>query len=521
MKLGITLASLANIVGAEFVKGTFHQHATQPWRACHRAASGIQGGGAPGDDFGTQDDGGTDADVLLDAIAKSKRGYAFVGIAGNEELPTQPKHNHGLVMLNVTENQMGAICTKGEKHCKHPCNPVPPEAAGPWSSLDINNLHREYIQGVPGYFIQHPTTDPERDQIFAYMLNGTDSLLRGLEVYNAWQEQAWDLEVPLDDVDIDSMYPVYKSGDCTAWSEYTHKGSCVSESPIKYWDSVLRTLKRPIYGLADDDGFDYMGDSDEPVYPHGKKDVQTNTSSWFRFGAAWSMVDVPAGFTGADVSKAVDEGKFYASTGIELAFNVSSDVVSVMAPEPVVFGVAGGIGNGNDSSPLGILNMTLCADSHGVITNVGCSVAPRSLPPASTLRLDLREISGSFFYIRVQAMIRTRYPIVTAPGKKANKWEFQLGATPNPADVMEGRLLRATGKSRRPLVVEAVSGDKVQVVKHFSDGYGEITPDQTTVDGIDPGTDQLVAERWAWMQPIFRKRSGGQLFDPFSRTLFV
>merc|ERR1712070_1209380 len=108
---------------------------------------------------------------------------------------------------------------------------------------------------------------------------------------------------------------------------------------------------------------------------------------------------------------------------------------------------------------------------------------------------------------RVQAIVRNRYPIIDAPQGSTKNWEFKLGATPNPADVLEGRLLRATGKSRRPLVVQRASGSTVQVVSHFSTGYGEISPDQTDVNGIVAGTDQLVAERWAWMQPVFRQKT--------------
>ena len=252
MKLGLVLGSLAEVAGAVFVKGTFHQHATTTWRYCHRAAHDIDACGS--DCMHQQDDSGTDADVLLTAIANSKRGYAFVGVTGNEEGALAPKHDHGLVTLLVTENQMGAMCTKGDNHCKHPCDPAPPSGAGPWNTIDINNLHREYIQGVPGYFWQHPTTDPQREQMLAHMQSGQDNL-RGMEVYNAWEEQAWDVEMPRDDADIDPIYPVYESGDCTAWSEYQHSGSCQLHSSIQYWDSTLRALKRPIYGLADDDGF--------------------------------------------------------------------------------------------------------------------------------------------------------------------------------------------------------------------------------------------------------------------------
>lgn len=468
-----------------------------------------------------QDDSGTDADVLLTAIANSKRGYAFVGVTGNEEGALAPKHDHGLVTLLVTENQMGAMCTKGDKHCKHPCDPAPPSGAGPWNTIDINNLHREYIQGVPGYFWQHPTTDPQREQMLAHMQSGQDNL-RGMEVYNAWEEQAWDVEMPRDDADIDPIYPVYESGDCTAWSEYQHSGSCQLHSSIQYWDSTLRALKRPIYGLADDDGFVYTGDSEDAVHKHKKKDVQTDTPSWFRFGVAWSMVDVPNNFSAMDVSEAVDAGRFYASTGVDLSYDTSGDIISVSAGEPVVFAATGGVGDEAGASPLAALNVTLCTGSDGIVSNVGCGGAMGVPSPARELRIDLREISGSFFYVRVQALVRTRYLITSAPSSKASKWEFELSTTPNAADVMEGRPLRATGKSRRPLIVQSVDGNKVRVVKHFSTGYGEITPDQTTVTGIVGGQDQLVAERWAWMQPVFRKiAANGRLVDYFTAEVFV
>ena len=102
-----------------------------------------------------QDDGGTDADALLDAVAASNlvgsaswswswpwpwsslpqclltkalvtfvsslwQGYDFVGLIGNEEPPRPPQRAHaGLTWLTVTENQMAAICTKGaNRHCR-------------------------------------------------------------------------------------------------------------------------------------------------------------------------------------------------------------------------------------------------------------------------------------------------------------------------------------------------------------------------------------------------------------------
>jgi hypothetical protein len=221
-----------------------------------------------------QDDGGTKADHLLDAIANAKLGYAFIGLIGNEEPPRPPrnaasaeKHSSGLIFLNVTENQMAAVCTKGEKHCSNPCEPAPPAKSGPWfpTNPPINNLHRAYIQGVPGEFVQHPVTDPQREQILEYMKQGgANNTLRGMEVYNSWVEQAWDAAVPLKDSDIDNIYPTFSKA-----------------YAMHYWDETLRSLKRPVWGLADDDGFVYTGDSSEPVYPHEKKDtVQTDTQAW-------------------------------------------------------------------------------------------------------------------------------------------------------------------------------------------------------------------------------------------------
>merc|ERR1712014_207062 len=103
------------------------------------------------------------------------------------------------------------------------------------------------------------------------------------------------------------------------------------------------------------------------------------------------------------------------------------------------------------------------------------------------LRIDLRKISSSFFYVRIQALVRTRYAIVTAPSTSDKHWYFELADTPNPADVMEGRLVRATGASRRPFLIHSVSGSIIKMVKKFHAGYGDITPDQTSVFGIVSG----------------------------------
>lgn len=490
-------------VKAVFVKGSFHQHATQPCEACHRAPPDIDACGKGC--MNMQDDGGTDADVLLKAIANVKRGYSFVGLVGNEELAHKPKHDHNLTLIYLTENQMAAVCTKGTKHCKNPCDPVVPKGSGPWLATKppINNLHREYIQGVPGVWVQHPCTDPEREQILAYMMSGQDNI-RGMEVYNSWVDQAWDAFVPLDEGDIDPIYPLmYKS------------------MAMHYWDAVLRTLKRPVYGLADDDGFVYMGDCDEPVYEHEKRDVQTDGPAWFRFGMGWSMVDVPsANFDAADIMHSVDQGRFYGSTGVELEYNTSGDILSILANEPVIFGATGGAGNSTSSEPLQGFNLTLCAaaargpgyanDPVELVTNIGCHATTVPPPLSRKLHIDLRAlpISAPLFFVRVQAFVRTRYPIVTTPPPHQHPgtpWEFEISRDPKPNDFAEGRLVRIAGAAaRRPFVVQSSQNRTVSMVSYFSDGYGDITPDNVTVDGIIAGRDELVIERWAWMQPVFR-----------------
>lgn len=509
--IGLLLVSqfLFNVT-AVFVKGTFHQHATQPWEKCHRAPPDIDACGP--DCLHEQDDGGTDADVLLKAIEAVSRGYSFVGLVGNEELAIQPKYQHNLVWINVTENQMAAVCTKGTKHCKHPCDPVVPLGSGPWlaTTPPVNNLHREYIQGIPGVWVQHPCTDPQREEILAYMVSGQDNI-RGLEVYNSWVDQDWAALVPLDESAIDPIYP---------FPMYMSMG-------MHYWDATLRALKRPIYGLADDDGFVYTGDSDDPIYPHKKRDVQTNGPAWFRFGMGWSMVDVPsAKFDAADVVHSVDQGRFYASTGVDLQYNVSGDILMVHASEPVIFGATGGGGNRNSSEPLRAFNLTLCAATTSnspveTVTNIACPATTSPPPPCSNLRIDLSALPVSipFFFVRIQAFVRTRYPIVTSPSDKPQSpWVFEIGVDPQPLDFAEGRLVRiAGGVARRPFVVEKLQNRKVTMVNYFSEGYGQITPDNTTVKGIIAGQNELVVERWAWMQPVFREVSAvnGFLVDPF------
>lgn len=504
----LMVSQLLSTVNAVFVKGSFHQHATQPCEKCHRAPPDIDACG-PGCEH-EQDDGGTDADVLMKAIIGSSRGYSFTGLVGNEELAHEPKQSHNITFLHVMENQMAAVCTKGTKKCKHPCNPVPPAGSGPWLATNppINNLHREYIENVPGVFVQHPFTDPEHAQILAYMASGEDNL-RGMEVYNSWVDQAWEALVPLDEAAIDPLYPLmYRS------------------MSMHYWDTVLRALKRPIYGLSDDDGFVYMGDCDDPVYEHEDKDVQTDGPAWFRFGMGWSMVDVPTSkFTAADISHSIDKGHFYGSTGVSLEYNISGDVLVINANEPVIFGATGGAGVRNSSDPLQAFNLTLCAASSdasvATITNVGCSATTTPPPPSRKLLIDLRKlpVSAPFFFVRVQAFVRTRYPIVKTPKEGRNKpWDFGIGVQPGSNDFAEGRLVRiAGGIARRPFVVESYNNKVVRMVNYFSEGYGDITPDKTNVTGIVAGRDELVVERWAWMQPVFRSVTAGSgvLVDPF------
>lgn len=84
-------------------------------------------------------------------------------------LPTQP---HNLTWLLVTENQIAAVCTNGgeegggKRHARacpvDPCPPVPPPGSGPFTQVFANrsetpgstgpfgldNLHRQYIEGV-------------------------------------------------------------------------------------------------------------------------------------------------------------------------------------------------------------------------------------------------------------------------------------------------------------------------------------------------------------------------------------
>ena len=160
-----------------FVKGCFHQHAAQQMRKCLRGADGVQR---------KQEECGTDADVLLAAVANSSRGYAFVGLMGNEQPPLPPRHDHGLVWLSSTENQMAAVCTTAGDHCPaQPCAPTPPPGGGPFKATvpAVNNLHRQYIENVPGVFVQHPTTDPQREQVLTNRSPRRRSPLHAPHVY--------------------------------------------------------------------------------------------------------------------------------------------------------------------------------------------------------------------------------------------------------------------------------------------------------------------------------------------------
>eukprot|EP01052_Picozoa_sp_SAG31_P011724 SAG31_NODE_670_length_12943_cov_18.029508_8_plen_383_part_00 len=363
---------------------------------------------------------------------------------------------------------------------------------------------------------------------------------------------------------------------------------------MSYWDATLRHLKRPVYGLADDDGFVYTGSTDEPVYKHGRHDVQANSPAWFRFGIGYSMVQLP-GHIGrsanrSEIATAIDRGQFYATTGIDLigplpdsvdssgstkqrgnatarasmtSMQRESDLYTVVveATEAVVFGVTGGSGTAAyktrggtpEEPPLTAFNLSLCRASENVsiVTNVGCAaeghIGRRSLPPphARTLRLDLRQLAiergfvapspldmvQQVLFVRIQCFVRTRYPILAVEQTSAHDWHVIVGppltndGRSDPPIRVEnhkcspeclarnfqpGKLLHATGGSRRPLMVQSAepihggNATRVKLVAHFSEGDGDITPDLTTLEGITPNVDQLVSERWAWLQPLFR-----------------
>jgi len=65
LALGLTFSSLLCAASSDeivWLKGTFHQHATQPLKKCLYAASDVDGSGA-GSDLHKQDDGGTDVNT--------------------------------------------------------------------------------------------------------------------------------------------------------------------------------------------------------------------------------------------------------------------------------------------------------------------------------------------------------------------------------------------------------------------------------------------------------------------------
>ena len=64
------------------------------------------------------------------------------------------------------------------------------------------------------------------------------------------------------------------------------------------YDSLI--THRPVWGIADDDGFVYTGDSSDPVYKHDRRDsAQADGPAWNRFGMGWVTV------TGAMVATGV------------------------------------------------------------------------------------------------------------------------------------------------------------------------------------------------------------------------
>ena len=75
--------------------------------------------------------------------------------------------------------------------------------------------------------------------------------------------------------------PVLKLSACP-YSAVGGDGKCSRLMAMHYWDATLRALKRPVYGLADDDGFVYTGETDEPVYKHAKEDLQSDGAAWYR-----------------------------------------------------------------------------------------------------------------------------------------------------------------------------------------------------------------------------------------------
>jgi hypothetical protein len=248
------------------------------------------------------------------------------------------------------------------------------------------------------------------------------------------------------------------------------------------------------------------------------------------------MVAVPhENASAADISAAIDTGQFYASTGVELEYDLvhdssdQQDIVRVRSTEPVVWGVTGGIGSADpQAEPLRGFNVSLCFQNAASETVTNCetggSVAPQ---PSRDLMLDLPRVAKRYanysdssgqqiFFVRVQAHVRSRYTIVDVDRASKHNWRLTVSPVPNASvermrhELVEGANLRATGQSRRPIVVESAVVEQgnfpsIKFVSHFSDGDGDITPDLTSLHGLEVGKDQVVAERWAWMQPIFRK----------------
>ena len=221
-------------------------------------------------------------------------------------------------------------------------------------------------------------------------------------------------------------------------------------------------------------------------------------------------------------------------------YNTSDEhTLTVQAREPVVFGATGGSGEAGRSTPdLRPFNLTLCHSKNDsdTVTNVGCADAQgvtRAPPAARSLIIDLRAVAQEqakdqdMFFVRVQAYVRTRFQVL-AVDASAHNWHLTV-AEAAAAELAEGTLVHATGASRRPLMVQeaqpaedpeganSTAGARLKLVSHFSDGDGDITPDLTTLHGIEPHVDQIVSERWAWIQPTFRSRTeGGSLRDPFA-----
>ena len=221
-------------------------------------------------------------------------------------------------------------------------------------------------------------------------------------------------------------------------------------------------------------------------------------------------------------------------------YNTSDEhTLTVQAREPVVFGATGGSGEAARSAPdLLPFNLTLCRSKNDsdTVTNVGCEDAQgvtRAPPAAPSLIIDLRAVAQGLakdqdmFFVRVQAYVRTRFQVL-AVDASAHNWHLTV-AESAAAELAEGTLVHATGASRRPLMVQeaqpaedpeganSTAGARLKLVSHFSDGDGDITPDLTTLHGIEPHVDQVVSERWAWIQPTFRSRTeGGSLRDPFA-----